>query len=213
MGCYAFTLGAILSYDMVSTVTQRQGVLEQLDAMTVAAGGTPGTAAAFDAPAFVANALLSTVREPDREEVEAWTTLAEVAKWAKLSGDIQWVTSKSGSLLRLLAGEDEDIDDLLISEIPSVSPAFFQAQLDKCQHSWLQRNQDDDDDNEDTCIEMKPTGDDLDRARAFYRALANELWREAHNASTSLGFRTHPLQQLTQQPTQHRSTTRWFELR
>ena len=113
-GCYAFTLGAIFSYDMVSADTQHQGVLEQLDAMTVTAGGTSSNSVVFDAPPFAADALLSTVREPDREEVEAWTTLAEVAKWAKLSGDIHWTTSKSGSLLRLLAGEDEDIDDLLI---------------------------------------------------------------------------------------------------
>ena len=135
---------------MASTDTQHQGVLEQLDAIIVATGGTSGTAAAFDAPPFVANALLSTVREPDPEEVETWPTLAEVATWAKLSGDIHWTTSKSGSLLRLLAGEDEDIDDRLISGIASVSPAFFEAQLDKWVYSRLQRNQDDVDDDEDT---------------------------------------------------------------
>ena len=71
MGCYAFTIGAIFPYDMVSTDTQHQGVLEQLDAMTVTAGGTSSNAAVFDAPPFVSDALLSTVREPDREEVGA----------------------------------------------------------------------------------------------------------------------------------------------
>ena len=71
-------------------------------------------------------------------------------------------------------------------------------------YSRLQRNQDDVDDNEDAYVEMNPTGTDLGRTRASYnaarihakivysRALANEILREAHNASTPLGFNASP---------------------
>ena len=41
-----------------------------------------------EAPAFVSDAWQSTVREPTCDDVLSWATLADVATWAKLKGDL-----------------------------------------------------------------------------------------------------------------------------
>ena len=84
----------------------------------------------FDPPYFVSDALSSIVGEPASDDVASWTSLTDVASCAKLKCDITWPPSMSGSLLRLLAGDD-DPAYLVISEIASVSPSFFEAQLSK----------------------------------------------------------------------------------
>ena len=59
------------------------------------------------------------VREPEPSDTDAWTVLSEVAKWANLKGDFDWAPSPAGSLLRLVA-DDDDVGDLLISEFSSL---------------------------------------------------------------------------------------------
>ena len=92
-----------------------------------------------DPPPSVANAINSIVREPTPDEVASWTTLRQVAAWAKLKGEITWPVSKAGSLVRLLAGVDEEVDDLDISDLASVSPKQFEARLTTWMYSKAPR--------------------------------------------------------------------------
>ena len=91
--------------------TRGNGVLEaaQLGAiinMSQVESSQPSRSS-FDAPAFVMTAAQSTVREPSDSEVAGWSTLADVASWAKPKGDILWPPSMAGSLVHLLAGDDD----------------------------------------------------------------------------------------------------------
>ena len=64
---------------------------------------------------------MSTGREPTKDLVDSWITVAHIAAWAKLKGEIAWTPSMAGSLIRLLMGEDEDPILLEISELASVA--------------------------------------------------------------------------------------------
>ena len=66
-------------------------------------------------PPAVATALLGTVREPTPDQLASWTTIEHVATWAKLKGDITWPPSMAGSLIRLMAGDDEGPADIGVS--------------------------------------------------------------------------------------------------
>ena len=76
----------------------------------------------------VTNALQSTVREPTPDETSRWTTLEHVPRWAKLKRHIAWIPSMAGSLIRLLAGDD-DLAHTEIFESASISTSRFEAQL------------------------------------------------------------------------------------
>ena len=58
-------------------------------------------------PPAATSGSYSLVREPTPDEVSSWTSLQQIAAWAKLKWEITWSPSKAGSLVRLFADEDE----------------------------------------------------------------------------------------------------------
>ena len=133
----------------------------------------------------IAAALLSQVREPDPADMAGWATLADVATWAKLQGDITSPTSMAGTLIRLFIRVSE-VAGLLISEMATIPPAHFESELE----SWKFADAPD----ALTC-DVSPNSIDLGRANAFYnatrihsdiiyaRAKANSIWHELYVAS------------------------------
>ena len=71
------------------------------------------------------------VRELTAAEVASFTSLQQVADWAKFKGDVTWSASKPGSLLSLFTDE-EDMADLEISEFASIPS----KQLEKLLEQW-----------------------------------------------------------------------------
>ena len=115
---------------------------------------------------------MSTVREPTPDQVAIWTTVNDIIQWSKLKGDISWPPSMAGSLLRLLAGPDEDPADLDIADLAVVSSDLFESRLRTWQYSreppsGLDRSGETVDEIE---LNIKPTPIDLGRARALYNA-------------------------------------------
>ena len=102
----------VLQYRLLrpSTMSSLEEHLEESTALVRTASATP---------APITAAVHSQVREPTADEVSCWTTVADVMKWAKLRGEVDWPPSMAGSLLRLFADED-DLEDLMISEVASV---------------------------------------------------------------------------------------------
>ena len=160
--------------------------------VTYDAQGATAPIALLDPPPSVTAALQSTVREPTPDQVASWATIEQVATWAKLKGEINWPPS----LVRLVAGEDEDPADLEISELASVPTAHFEAQLLTLKYSFEPRTGTGDN-LEEVELDIRLSGIDLGRGRAFYNAarihaniissrdLSNELWLESHKAATA----------------------------
>ena len=118
----------------------------------------------------------------------------------------------AGSLVRLMAGEDEDPADLEISELASVPTTHFEAQLLVWKYPREPRIGTGDN-LEEIELDMRPSGIDLGRAREFYNAarihakiifsrdLSNELWLESHKVSTAPQSAPAPATiQLVRQP-------------
>ena len=113
-------------------------------------------------------------REPTAAELCQFTTLQDIADWAKLKGDVTWAASTPGSLIRLLVNA-EDMEDLDISEFASISQKqiewlfpnwkYSKAQpppREEVQHWSLSAD-------EVYCEEV-PAPNDLARARVFHNA-------------------------------------------
>ena len=79
-------------------------------------------------PPSVTSGTYSMVREPTPDEVSSWTSLQQIATWAKLNGELTWSPSKAGSLVRLCTDEDE-VANLEISEFASLSQKQFEKLL------------------------------------------------------------------------------------
>lgn len=154
-----------------------------------------------DPPPNVTAGFMSTVREPTPDLVASWTTVEQVASWAKLKGDVAGTPSKAGSLVRLLTVDDDDDDDddpsqLEIAEVASVSPKRFETLLCAWKYS-REPAAGNGDSMEEIVLHIIPTPIDLGRARAFYNAArihskiifsrdhSNELWLESHKAATA----------------------------
>ena len=78
------------------------------------------------------------VREPSAAELREFTTLQDIADWAKLKGAVIWAASKPGSLIRLLVNA-EDMEDLDISEFASISQKQIEAILPSWKYSKTQQ--------------------------------------------------------------------------
>ena len=89
----------------------------------------------LDPPPNITPGFMSTVREPTKDLVDSWTTVAHIAAGGKLKGDITWTPSMAGSLIRLLMGEGEDPLLLEISELASVAPKQFEKLLETWRYS------------------------------------------------------------------------------
>ena len=102
----------------------------------------------------------------------------------------------AGSLVRLLAGDDEDPTELEIAELASVSTKHFETQLRAWKYSRGPRTGTGEGMG-DIELDVQPSPIELGRARAFYNAArihakiifsrdhSNELWLESHKAATA----------------------------
>ena len=88
--CFTHSACHIPTMDSVAIqIMDYSGVFDQAQLEAMARGQSDGAPpAAFDTPAFVSDAWMSTVRGPTKDEVSNWYSFADVGRWAKLKGDV-----------------------------------------------------------------------------------------------------------------------------
>ena len=146
---------------------------ERAVAVVVQEDGFGSTPVHTDTPSMTEQLLQQTyaeLREPDDTEVSNMQTVADVANWARINGDFLWGPSPLGSLLRLIADED-DIMDLEIDDVAEVKPANFEKHLDSWRYSQTSPPSGGPlGDCSHIDLDCTPKDVDLSRARTFFNA-------------------------------------------